>query len=312
MIEERFLGYLQLLDVEDPPRLENRLRARLKEDPDLRWHASRETGDISLGRYGSLTLRPSCDPFARRFFRWWGDRLCSRQQRRRDALTGLVTRSCWERNLRGSLEDRRCVVVLGDIDHFKRFNDRYGHDMGDRVLEGVGCAARDHFLRADHLVRYGGEEILFVLDPDSAPSDRVNRPTDPCPTPCAVRTAPCTWRSRAAATARSGTPPTWITFEASPSGGSTDTSGSPAFASAWRQKDGIFCWPIEGGCAVIDGPPTRSNDTGFPTVFRSRCVLCWAARRGFCFWTRGGTSGGAPGGTGGVGSAPARTPPWPA
>lgn len=54
-------------------------------------------------------------------------------------------------------------VLLLDIDHFKVYNDSYGHAMGDRALVQVAVAIRDAVRSRDIVVRYGGEEFLVLL-----------------------------------------------------------------------------------------------------------------------------------------------------
>jgi len=86
-----------------------------------------------------------------------------------DGLTDLVNR----RELDGSLdrETRRCArhrlplsVVMADIDHFKAYNDEYGHLAGDDCLRRVAAALRGQLRRsADIPARYGGEEFCIVL-----------------------------------------------------------------------------------------------------------------------------------------------------
>ena len=53
-----------------------------------------------------------------------------------------------------------------DVDHFKRFNDRHGHDQGDRVLQALADRTRESLRAADLPCRYGGEEFLVIL-PDT-------------------------------------------------------------------------------------------------------------------------------------------------
>ncbi len=87
-----------------------------------------------------------------------------------DALTGLLNRaaleeqapSLWQR----ALSERLPVsVLLIDVDHFKAYNDRYGHQAGDRCLRDVGAAIRAAVRRRplDVVARYGGEEFIAVL-----------------------------------------------------------------------------------------------------------------------------------------------------
>lgn len=88
---------------------------------------------------------------------------------RRDALTGLANRHHLETELRRLWEmpddDVSPVsIVLVDVDHFKRLNDRYGHAAGDLCLKRVAAIITSE-LRGpqDHAVRYGGEEFLVLL-----------------------------------------------------------------------------------------------------------------------------------------------------
>jgi len=83
-----------------------------------------------------------------------------------DGLTGLFNRMAFfqqlERNLRHAARERACIgVMLLDVDHFKKFNDRYGHVEGDLCLRAIAGALRNEFRRPMDLVaRYGGEEFV--------------------------------------------------------------------------------------------------------------------------------------------------------
>lgn len=87
-----------------------------------------------------------------------------------DGLTGLLNRSALEGQVRQlwqqAARDRLPVsVVLADIDHFKAYNDRYGHQAGDQCLRDVAAAMRRVARRRplDLVARYGGEELIAVL-----------------------------------------------------------------------------------------------------------------------------------------------------
>ncbi len=58
---------------------------------------------------------------------------------------------------------RSNAVLMIDVDHFKQFNDRYGHTMGDEVLRLVGATLSRHFRKTDVPYRYGGEEFCVLL-----------------------------------------------------------------------------------------------------------------------------------------------------
>lgn len=88
---------------------------------------------------------------------------------RQDALTGLANRRCfderlvqeWERSQRGRHE---LALLFIDVDHFKKYNDTYGHSAGDDCLAAVAGAIGDSLLRpADLASRYGGEEFVVLL-----------------------------------------------------------------------------------------------------------------------------------------------------
>jgi diguanylate cyclase (GGDEF)-like protein len=80
---------------------------------------------------------------------------------RTDPLTGLGNR----RALASWLRQRNGVatVVILDLDHFKRFNDAYGHVAGDHLLRRFGATLRAHLRRGDCAVRLGGEEFCVAL-----------------------------------------------------------------------------------------------------------------------------------------------------
>jgi diguanylate cyclase (GGDEF)-like protein len=91
-----------------------------------------------------------------------------RRQATHDALTGLLNRSAMLAAFRLEMgrsvrEGSPLTLVLGDIDHFKRVNDTYGHLAGDEALRHfasmLGSSVRDY----DHVGRYGGEEFLILL-----------------------------------------------------------------------------------------------------------------------------------------------------
>ncbi len=91
-----------------------------------------------------------------------------RYQAAHDALTGLLNRSEIERRLATKLAhgpvSGEMIVALLDIDNFKAVNDRYGHLGGDDVLRAMGRLVRKAVRVGEYAGRYGGEEILLVLD----------------------------------------------------------------------------------------------------------------------------------------------------
>jgi diguanylate cyclase (GGDEF)-like protein len=91
-----------------------------------------------------------------------------RELSRQDELTGLPNRRAWNDELPRALEHARrdgapVSVALLDLDHFKRFNDAYGHPAGDRLLKEAAAAWHGRLRTVDTLARYGGEEFIVLL-----------------------------------------------------------------------------------------------------------------------------------------------------
>jgi diguanylate cyclase (GGDEF)-like protein len=87
---------------------------------------------------------------------------------RTDGLTGVANRRAWDDELprelaRSARSGRRLCVVLLDLDHFKAYNDRHGHQAGDRLLKAATAAWQGRLRKTDLLARYGGEEFAVLL-----------------------------------------------------------------------------------------------------------------------------------------------------
>lgn len=86
----------------------------------------------------------------------------------RDALTGLYNRAHLDRILEKEFEWAKergipMSLVFCDIDNFKKFNDEYGHQVGDSILAGVAKTVSDQTRKMDTLTRFGGEELVLLL-----------------------------------------------------------------------------------------------------------------------------------------------------
>ncbi len=90
----------------------------------------------------------------------------------RDPLTGLFNRRYMEEALaqelhRSQRNAAQLTVIMIDIDHFKKFNDNFGHDGGDAVLRELGTFFKKHVRGSDIACRYGGEEFMLILSPST-------------------------------------------------------------------------------------------------------------------------------------------------
>ncbi|MGH8436660.1 MAG: GGDEF domain-containing protein [Pseudomonas sp.] len=82
-----------------------------------------------------------------------------------DSLTNVFNRHAFTRLLEQALstDPQGVALVMLDIDHFKQFNDQYGHPLGDRVLQHVGQLLRELLPPRAMAARYGGEEFCVIL-----------------------------------------------------------------------------------------------------------------------------------------------------
>jgi len=92
----------------------------------------------------------------------------------RDPLTGLPNRRAWDRLLKAGLPESSRIkkplsIAVLDLDHFKSFNDSFGHQAGDRFLRDVATAWKSALRREDMLFRWGGEEFTAIL-PNCGPA----------------------------------------------------------------------------------------------------------------------------------------------
>jgi diguanylate cyclase (GGDEF)-like protein/PAS domain S-box-containing protein len=99
-----------------------------------------------------------------------------RTQSVRDALTGLYNRRYLEETLeremrRAARAEQSLGILMIDLDHFKNFNDTYGHDAGDVVLRETGASLTKGIRAEDFVCRFGGEEFVVILptaDPETS------------------------------------------------------------------------------------------------------------------------------------------------
>lgn len=135
--------------------------------------------------FGALALTTQADELAaweqpdHAFIRTAADQIATALHRARlyeearhlalfDALTGLRNHRALQGILlqelaAGAAQSLPVSVIMLDIDHFRRFNEMYGHDVGDRALRGVAGAIQSALRGGDYAARYGGEEFVIVL-----------------------------------------------------------------------------------------------------------------------------------------------------
>jgi diguanylate cyclase (GGDEF)-like protein len=134
------------------------------------------TGPKTLG--AALVVRGEGEPFAeeeRRLAEMIATQAAMALQNARlattDALTSLNNRRYFEQALAFECERARRTgrplgLLIADVDHFKRFNERFGHPAGDEVLRQVAGTMANQLRRTDIVARIGGEEFAAILPED--------------------------------------------------------------------------------------------------------------------------------------------------
>lgn len=106
------------------------------------------------------------------FLKWEESRELTAQKMKLDADIDFLTKLSNRRKLDdiansldacSSTKKLNISIIMFDIDHFKKLNDKYGHAVGDKVLEEIADRIRNSFRRHDEIFRYGGEEFVVVL-----------------------------------------------------------------------------------------------------------------------------------------------------
>lgn len=82
-----------------------------------------------------------------------------------DALTGALNRRAFNKDIKGLVEQnpQGLCLIITDIDHFKLFNDTYGHQLGDQVLKAVSRRLSESCHEGSKLYRFGGEEFALLV-----------------------------------------------------------------------------------------------------------------------------------------------------
>jgi len=169
---------LILLDLMMYPQSGYELFEFLKEDPTLKWVplivlSGREDLEdkvrcLQLGADDYVTKPFHYEELEARVSRMIQRSKQFEQMAFRDALTGVFNRRYFDHQLALILQlakraDQTVSIAFVDIDHFKRVNDTYGHQVGDLVLQGLGQAMQSNLRTTDLLARYGGEEFVILF-----------------------------------------------------------------------------------------------------------------------------------------------------
>lgn len=126
-------------------------------------------GDIPTIRWVLLSATVAVVGFSVAFLRRQAESLLTTvaEQARTDSLTGLLNRRAFEEALaaevaRAHRTGQPLALIMGDLDHFKVINDRWGHPAGDEVLKQVADVLRKQCRRMDDACRIGGEEFAVI------------------------------------------------------------------------------------------------------------------------------------------------------
>lgn len=137
----------------------NLVKGLLKESRHLRQSAGNFKGQLDSAQKEIASLRAALNK--------------SQQEANEDALTGLYNRRAFDRDIESiSQKQVPFSLILLDIDHFKSFNDNYGHQLGDQVLKLVASQLKVSCQDGATAYRYGGEEFVVLLADQSLSAAR--------------------------------------------------------------------------------------------------------------------------------------------
>jgi len=130
---------------------------------------------VARDEWGREALLRLADRLTRFVTRRWQHQWEVNQRIHTDGLTGAYNRAYFDKQFTLELERARrsdvpLTLIMGDLDHFKRVNDVFGHPAGDAILKMVARRVREELRRIDHVCRIGGEEFAFIL-PDTGEED---------------------------------------------------------------------------------------------------------------------------------------------
>ncbi|HEY2134989.1 MAG TPA: GGDEF domain-containing protein [Xanthobacteraceae bacterium] len=142
--------------------------AQIEEDSDPRTIIQGLSGELAKATARASTLQAHFNASLHELDTIRTHLAAAEQRSKTDALTGLANRHALDEFLRTAqmvaMESGQPLsIFLLDIDHFKTFNDRFGHQFGDQVLELISKILRDGVRTHDLAARYGGEELAGVL-----------------------------------------------------------------------------------------------------------------------------------------------------
>jgi two-component system cell cycle response regulator len=171
------------LDLMMAPQTGYELFDYLKEDPTFKWiplvvlsgrdDVEDKVRCLRLGADDYLTKPFQFEELEARIFSLLKRSKQFEQMAFRDALTGVYNRRYFDHHLQMVLQwvqhdEKPISLAFLDIDHFKRINDRYGHQVGDLVLQGLGHLLQQNLRTTDLLARYGGEELVILFQDTTA------------------------------------------------------------------------------------------------------------------------------------------------
>jgi diguanylate cyclase len=155
-------------DNRDHVRALGGVASQIQGDVDPRAIIQQLVGELSKAVRRAATLEASFGVSLRELDQIRNNLVTAEQRSKTDPLTGLANRVALDEFLRASqmaaMENGRPLAIfLVDIDHFKKFNDNFGHQTGDQVLRLISGILKGSMRSEDLAARFGGEELVAIL-----------------------------------------------------------------------------------------------------------------------------------------------------
>ena len=93
-----------------------------------------------------------------------------------DGMTGLLNQKSFHSYIESEAnENKKCIIVIMDVNDFKYINDNYGHHFGDEILKDISCILKESYQDVGFCYRMGGDEFAVIVKKDFEEIEQINQ-----------------------------------------------------------------------------------------------------------------------------------------